>query len=48
MKPKKCVLFQEQLEYLSRLVSCEGVTVRPEHMQVIRDWPLPTTKQELQ
>ena len=25
-----------------------GVTVRPEHVQVIRDWPLPTTKQELQ
>ena len=48
MKPKKCVLFQEQVEYLGRLVSYEGVTVRPEHVQVIRDWPLPTTKQELQ
>ena len=47
MKPKKCV-FQEQVEYLGRLVSDEGVTLRPEHVQVIRDWPLPTTKQELQ
>ena len=48
MKPKKCVLCQEQVEYLGRLVSYEGVTVRSEHLQVIRDWPLPTTKQELQ
>ena len=48
MKPKKCVLFQEQVEYLGRLGSYEGVTVRPEHVQVIRDWSLPTTKQELQ
>ena len=48
MKPKKCVLFQEQVEYLGRLVSHKGVTLRSEHVQVIRDWPVPTTKQELQ
>ena len=29
MKPKKCGLFQEQVEYLGRLVSYEGVAVRP-------------------
>ena len=48
MKPKKCVLFQEQVEYLSLLVSHKGVTLRSEHVQVIRDWPVPSTKQELQ
>ena len=48
VKPKKCVLFQEQVEYLGRLVSHKGVTLRSEHVHVIRNWPVPTTKQELQ
>ena len=48
MKPQKCVLFQEQVEYLGRLVNHKGVTLRSEHVQVIRDWPVPATKQELQ
>ena len=34
MKLKKCVLFQEQVEYLGRLVSHKGVTLRSEHVQV--------------
>lgn len=48
MKPKKCVLFQEEVEYLGRLVSQEGVTLRQGHVQVVRDWPVPATKKELQ
>ena len=48
MKPKKCVLFQEEVEYLGRLVSRHGVTLRPDHVKIIREWPVPTTKKQLQ
>ena len=47
-KPNKCVLFKEQVEYLGCLVSHKGVTLGSEHVQVIRDWPVLTIKQELQ
>ena len=48
MKPKKCVLFQEEVEYLGRLVSRHGVTLRPDLVKIIREWPVPTTKKQLQ
>ena len=39
---------RSRLNILGHLVSHKGVTLRSEHVQVIRDWPAPTTKQELQ
>ena len=48
MKPKKCVLFQEEVESLGRLVSRHGVMLRPDHAKIIREWPAPTTKRQLQ
>ena len=48
MRPKKCILLQPEVVYLGRLVGRDGVTIRQEHVQVIIDWPVPKTKQELQ
>ena len=48
MRPKKCVLLQPEVVYLGRLVGLDGFTIRQEHVQVIKDWPIPKTKQELQ
>ena len=48
MRSKKCVLLQPEVVYLGRLVGRDGVTIRQEHVQVIKDWPIPETKQELQ
>ena len=48
VKPKKCVLFQEEVEYLGCLVSKHGVTLRPDNVKIIREWPVPSTKKELQ
>ena len=48
MRPKKCILLQPEVVYLGRLVGRDGVTIRQEHVQVIKDWPVPKTKQELQ
>ena len=44
----KCVLLQPEEVYLGRLVGRGGVTIWQEHVQVIKDWPIPKTKQELQ
>ena len=48
MLPKKCVLLQQEVVYLGRLVGRHGVTICQDHVQVIKDWPIPKTKQELQ
>ena len=48
MRPKKCILLQPEVVYLGRLVGRDGVTIGHEDVQVIKDWPIPKTKQELQ
>ena len=41
-------LLQPEVVYLGRLVGRDGVTICQEHVQIIKDWPIPKTKQELQ
>ena len=48
MKAKKCDLFQKEVEYLGRLVSAKGVTLKPGHIELMRKWPIPKTKNELE
>jgi hypothetical protein len=48
LKPKKCSLFQKEVEYLGRRVSTKGVSLKPEHLDTIRKWPVPRTKQQLE
>ena len=48
LKPKKCVLFQKEVEFLGHLVSKDGVAVKPDHIKLIREWPVPKTKKELE
>ena len=48
MRPKKCVLLQPEVVYLRRLVGRNGVTLRQELVQVIKGWPIPKIKQDLQ
>lgn len=48
LKPKKCHLFQKSIEFLGRVVDSEGVSIKPAHMKQIEEWPLPTTKKELE
>ena len=43
LKPKKCVLFQNELSFLGRFVSANGVTCNPEKISVIQSWPTPTS-----
>lgn len=41
LKPKKCSLFKEEIEFLGKLVTREGVKIAPAKIQAIQDWPVP-------
>ena len=43
----KCQLFRKEMPHLSHVMSEEGVTVDPDKIARILDWPTPTTQSEL-
>ena len=45
LKPKKCHLFKN---FLGRVVDSEGVSIKPAHIKQIEEWPVPSTKKELE
>ena len=47
LKPSKCDLFKEQMNYLGHLVSKEGVSTDPEKIKAVTEWPQPTTVTEV-
>jgi hypothetical protein len=40
-KLSKCSFYQRQIHYLGHIISEEGITVDPEKVQAIREWPAP-------
>lgn len=44
---KKCSFMQNETEYLGLHVSADGISVGPERIQAISDWPKPTSLTEL-
>ena len=47
LKPSKCDLFKEQINYLRHVVSKEGVSTDPEKIKTVTEWPQPTTVTEV-
>ncbi len=43
LKPKKCALFQEEVQFLGHVVSRSGVAVNPDHIKAVSEWPTPRT-----
>ena len=41
LKPKKCRLFARRTDYLGHVISEEGISVSPDKVGAIRDWPAP-------
>ncbi|XP_075131928.1 uncharacterized protein LOC142204512 [Leptodactylus fuscus] len=47
LKPSKCRLLQEEIEYLGHRISGRGVQPSSEKIAAVRDWPTPTTLREV-
>ena len=47
LKPSKCDLFKQQINYLGHVVSNEGVSTDPEKIKAITEWSQPTTVTEV-
>jgi len=39
LKPSKCSLFQQSVEFLGHVVSEQGIAMQDEKVSAIRDWP---------
>jgi hypothetical protein len=39
LKPKKCELFQKEVEFLGRVVGPIGMHIEPGYVKDIEDWP---------
>ena len=47
LKPTKCKLFREEVEYLGRIVSRHGVSADPGKIKVVSEWPRPEDTKEI-
>lgn len=47
LKPNKCTLFQEQVEYLGHTVSHDGIRCKQEKVSAVNNWPIPTSVLEV-
>ena len=47
LKPSKCHLFKQQINYLGHVVSKEGVSTDPEKIKAVTEWPQLTTVTEV-
>ena len=48
LKPWKCCLFQTEVPFLGKLVSRQGVSVDPNKIKAIIDWPVPKSKKDVE
>lgn len=47
-KPEKCKFEQQSIQFLSLIISIEGVKMGPQEVSAILDWPAPTDKKRVQ
>ena len=43
LKPSKCFLFREEIEYLGHVVSGTGISTNPKKVEAVAKWPTPKT-----
>ena len=47
LQPAKCQLFKDQIEYLGHVISAKGIAVPPEYVDVVKNWPVPTSVKDV-
>ena len=47
LKPRKCSFFKEEVEFFGKLVSGSGVSISPDKLQAMEQWPIPSNAKEL-
>ena len=48
LKPKKCLFFQREVEFLGRLVSSDKLSMTEAHIKVVAAWPTPTCSKDVE
>ena len=48
LKPKKCCMFRKEIQFLGRVVSEKGVSLTPESMKSVAEWPIPNNRKEVE
>ena len=48
LQPAKCSFFQKQVKYLGHVISEEGVATDPTKTENVKQWPTPSTAEEVQ
>ena len=43
LKPSKCFLFREEIEYLGHVISGKGISTNPKKVEAVTKWPTPKT-----
>ena len=47
LNPSKCNFLQKEIVYLGHLISAEGIKPDPSKVACIKEWPIPTTADEV-
>ena len=47
IKPKKSFFFQSKVLFLGHILSKEGISLNPEKIQKVKDWPVPSNVKEV-
>ena len=47
IKPKKSYFFQASVIFLGHVLSADGISAKPEKVEKVRDWPVPSNAKEL-
>jgi transposase InsO family protein len=48
LKPRKCLFFQQEVEFLGRMVSQNNLAMKIEDSKVVREWPTPHNSKDVE
>ena len=46
-KARKCRFFRQEVEFLGKKVSGDGITISPDKLEAVKEWPIPQNSKQL-